>query len=170
MNVLVLGANGSGKSEYAERIIELLPRGARYYIATMIPYGEEGRRRVEKHRKQREDRAFITLERPFNVSEIQLPQGANVLLEDVSNLLSNRMFDENGDGRGGDVFADITELCGKCANAVLVSIDGLQWKSDYSDETREYIDSLNKINEQLFDFADVVIKMQNGSSDVIKEL
>jgi adenosylcobinamide kinase/adenosylcobinamide-phosphate guanylyltransferase len=174
MTALIIGSNGSGKSVYAEKFIRSLSAGALYYIATMIPYGEEGKKRVEKHRAQREGMAFITAEKPFNVSQISLPCGANVLLEDVSNLLGNVLFGgESGKTDSASenldkVYADITALCGKCANAVLVSIDGLEAKPEYNEETREYINLLNLLNNRLFDFADTVIAMRDGKAHIIK--
>ena len=52
MMVVVTGASGSGKSEYAEGVaVKLAGKGDLYYLATMRVYGEEGVRRVERHRK-----------------------------------------------------------------------------------------------------------------------
>jgi adenosylcobinamide kinase/adenosylcobinamide-phosphate guanylyltransferase len=123
MITLVLGPNGSGKSAFSEGVITRISVGARYYVATMIPYGEDGAARVEKHRKQREAMGFITFEQPVSVSALSLPADASVLLEDVSNLLGNTIFGAVGDEDAA--FEDIAALCMKCKNAVLVSIDGL---------------------------------------------
>ena len=40
---LVTGGSGSGKSAYAEQQVLAAGDAPRYYIATMMPYGEEGR-------------------------------------------------------------------------------------------------------------------------------
>ena len=54
MFALIFGGSGSGKSEYAEKLsCELAQKNEKYYIATMIPYGEEGKKRVESHKKLR---------------------------------------------------------------------------------------------------------------------
>lgn len=43
MMVVVTGASGSGKSEYAEGVaVKLAGKGDLYYLATMRVYGEEG--------------------------------------------------------------------------------------------------------------------------------
>ena len=161
MTVLVLGPNGSGKSAYAEEYAMRLSAGALYYIATMIPYGDEGRARVERHRKQRKDMGFSTVEKPTNVSDATISPDAAALLEDVSNLLGNAMFDGERDGNG--VFADITALCGKCRAAVLVSIEGLAELPEHDSETRGYIGALNSLNKKLADFSDVVVAMRGGA-------
>ena len=45
MFALIFGGSGSGKSEYAEKLsCELAQKNEKYYIATMIPYGEEGKK------------------------------------------------------------------------------------------------------------------------------
>ena len=56
MLILVTGGSGSGKSEYAENTAVSLAEEKGlplYYIAAMRPFGEEGRRRVERHRRLR---------------------------------------------------------------------------------------------------------------------
>ena len=168
MTVLILGPNGSGKSVYAEKLASQFSSGALYYIATMIPYGEEGKIRVEKHRKQREGAGFITIEKPSFVSEIPLTSDTVVLLEDVSNLLGNALFDGDRNGSDISVFTDIESLCLKCRNAVIVSIDDLIAKEEYDNETLGYIDAMNRLNRRLFDLADVVVSMRDGMPDFIK--
>lgn len=70
MMVLVTGASGSGKSEYAEIVaVKLAEKRDLYYLATMRVYGEEGIRRVERHRKLRAGKGFQTVECPVNVDE-----------------------------------------------------------------------------------------------------
>ncbi len=167
MKVLILGPNGSGKSAYAEKLAVRLSK-TRYYIATMIPYGDEGRARVEKHQKQRADMGFITVEKPFCVSAVPLPQDTVVLLEDVSNLLSNAVFDGDRQGSEDSVSSDITAMCAKCRHTVLVSIEGLAAESEYDSETRGYIDALNRLNQRLADFADAVIEMHDGEPTFVK--
>ena len=64
MFALIFGGSGSGKSEYAEKLsCELAQKNEKYYIATMIPYGEEGKKRVERHKKLREGKDFYTIDR-----------------------------------------------------------------------------------------------------------
>lgn len=79
MLILITGGSGSGKSSFAEkRITELRDRlsapaspdtkqSTMYYIATMQVYGEEGRKKVERHRRLRAGKGFITLEKTVDV-------------------------------------------------------------------------------------------------------
>ena len=93
--IMISGANGSGKSRYAERIVARTA-GERYYIATMRPCSEENLQRIEKHREQRKDLQFTTLECPYQVGAAAVERDGVVLLEDVSNLLANAMFERGG--------------------------------------------------------------------------
>lgn len=96
MMYLIIGGSGSGKSAYAEELLFSLPdAGKKYYIATMQVCDEEGRRRVQKHRKQREGKRFDTIEQPVHVSGAltQMDAGKkSAMLECVSNLVANEMF------------------------------------------------------------------------------
>ena len=48
MLIIITGVSGSGKSEYAEQICcRLAGDNKKYYVATMQPFGEEGRIRIE---------------------------------------------------------------------------------------------------------------------------
>lgn len=83
------------KSAYAEKLAATMDE-PRYYIATMVSQNEENELRIEKHRKQRAELEFHTIEEPCYVSKVEIPVASLVLLEDASNLLANMMFVEHG--------------------------------------------------------------------------
>ena len=93
MIVLVTGGSGYGKSTWAEKLIQTLPAEKRVYIATMQVYDRESELRVERHRKQRADKGFRTVECEKNLSGALIEDGSTVLLEDLVNLTANEMFD-----------------------------------------------------------------------------
>ena len=70
MITLVTGGSGSGKSAYAESLLYSC-EGIRYYIATMQIYDAEGEKKVERHRKLRAGKGFLTIESPMNVGKIR---------------------------------------------------------------------------------------------------
>lgn len=74
MIYLVTGGSGSGKSAYAEELVLQSGNEKRYYIATMEVFGEEGKKKVERHRKLREGKGMITIERPLNLSSLVLEE------------------------------------------------------------------------------------------------
>lgn len=163
--ILVSGSNGSGKSRFAEQLIAQTT-GARFYIATMVPCTADNQKRVEKHRRQRAGLGFQTLEIPHEVSTAPVTEDSVVLLEDVSNLFANAMFEK---GRGvDDVYKDILGLAERCKLLVAVTISGLT-DNGYDAETAAYIDGLNALNRKLFSDASAAVSMQDGQPVYIKE-
>lgn len=95
MVLLVTGGSGSGKSDFAERTLrQLVLEKECYYLATMQPFGEEGRKRIERHREMRRDRNFLTVEQYMDIEQADLREGADVLLECMSNLVANEYFNQ----------------------------------------------------------------------------
>ena len=102
MITLVTGGCGSGKSEYAENLLAGSGCPCKWYVATMEVWGDEDRRKVERHRKQRAGKGFHTIERPRGLEALRIPgspEQTAVLLECVSNLAANEMF-------GGETLPD----------------------------------------------------------------
>ena len=162
--ILVSGSNDSGKSLFAEELISRFD-GCRYYIATMKPHTEENHQRIEKHRRQREHLHFDTLELPYEVSSAPLEADSAVLLEDVSNLLANVVFEKQGSAAA--VLEDILRLKERCQLLVAVTISGYR-EEDYDGETAAYIQALNNINRQLFLAADIAYEMNNRQAFCVK--
>ena len=158
MLILIMGKNSSGKSVFAEQMAVDFQK-TRYYIATMKPYGDSGMARVYKHQKQRAGMGFTTLERPYNVSGADIPPNTVALLEDVSNLLANAMFEKHADA--AEVLADITALCSRTHCVVAVTISEFE-NGTYDEETLRYMRALAWLNEQLWQLAKVVVEMKEG--------
>ena len=120
---LVYGGSGSGKSEFAEKLILDSECENRFYIATMKIFDDEGKKRVERHRKLRGNKNFITVEETNESRNLEdavekirkMSSGKNpansfgfcagkssekkksaVLVECLSNLLANEMFLPDG--------------------------------------------------------------------------
>ena len=153
--ILISGANGSGKSMFAEQWIGKTA-GKRYYIATMLSCTEENEQRIQKHRRQRANLRFETVECPYQVKNVPM-DADGVLLEDVSNLLANQIF-VNGASME-DVFSDICELLHRCRILVAVTISGLR-EEEYEGETAAYIHSLNVLRQKLLEQAAVAVTLQ----------
>ncbi len=180
---LIYGGSGSGKSEYAEGVVLALSgAGSRYYVATMKAYGEEGRKRVERHRKLRSGKGFQTIECPVNIAgaleQIPDPSGATVLLECVSNLLANEMFDTETSDQGSSAvqedpgFADrpftdqilegLSVLCSRVKHTVIVSNNIFEDGTSYDEWTVRYMQYLGEINCRIAAMADHVTEVVAG--------
>ena len=166
MMTLIVGVPDSGKSELAEeKVLEMSQEGKRIYIATMIPFGEEGRQRVIKHKKLREGKGFFTIEAPVSVSEsVKDVPGigdATCLLECVSNLVGNVMHDGKPKGKER-VVSDIRELCGLCKNLVVVTNSFPRDDASYDDDTIRYVELMDQVNEELMGISDRVYEYREG--------
>lgn len=156
MIVLVTGGSGCGKSTWAEKLIASLPDEKRVYIATMKVYDEESVRRVERHRAQRADMGFATIECEKDLASAQVEEGSVVLLEDLVNLMANEMFD------GGNVrriAPALQKLAMKCRHLVMVTNDVFSDGADYAESTQEYLRKLSDINRQAAQIADIVVEV-----------
>lgn len=161
MTITVEGSPDSGKSKRAEAIIcEISKPDERYYVATMIPFGDEGAKRVKKHLALREGKGFVTIEQPFDVDraleKIEEPDKATVLLECVSNLASNEMFDRGcKDIRivTQKLVTDMKNLQKAVKNIVIVT-NHFQEEPEFDAETISYIRLMNEINKELYKISD----------------
>lgn len=152
---LIYGPNNSGKSKYAE---DVAATGGKklVYLATMVPQNEENLKRIEKHRIQRQDKGFQTIEAGWHIGELEVESDAVILLEDASNLVANGIFMHGADAE--KAYLDILTLAGKCKKLIVVSIGGLSAEG-YDEETTHYIEQLNWLNEKLAGEATTVVEM-----------
>ena len=166
MFILVTGASASGKSEYAECRITAVHQEERHllYLATMQPYGEEGRARVAKHRKQRALRNFETLEWYKNLEQATIPMDSDVLLECMSNLVANEMFEEQGahDRTVSEVTKGIENLLGQAAHVVIVTNEIFSDAVVFDGDMDSYLEYLGEINQAAAQRADEVVEVVYG--------
>ena len=148
MIALFTGGSGSGKSEMAESYACCLAANKKplYYFATMRVWGEEGRARVEKHRRQREGKGFATVECP---SRLPLDiAGGVILLECLSNRLANAMFGDGEPDPVGRIVSELDALAEK-NDLVVVTNEIFSDGARYDAETAQYIGNLGLLNQKL---------------------
>ena len=105
---LVLGGARSGKSRYAEGLIETLP-APWAYIATAQAYDDEMRERIATHRARRPS-GWDTVDAPLDLPEAiaAMPAGRPVLVDCLTLWLTNLMLAER------DTVAATTALISTC--------------------------------------------------------
>lgn len=176
MLILVIGGSGSGKSAYAEKRVMECGYSNRFYLATMMPYGEEGIKTVNRHRKLRNGKGFITIEQPRDISNIIDKVKGNdnvVLLECTSNLVANEMFlqdkieDENI--VVNKILDEIRQIENKVGCMVVVTNDVFSDGCTYSAETMSYLNALGKINHNLALISDEVVEVVVGIPVICKK-
>lgn len=95
--ILVTGGSRSGKSTFAENMIKEQEKKV-LYIATSIPYDEEMKDRVKKHRERRPAH-WETFEgyKDFRHEFKNLDHYDFILLDCITIMVSNLMFDYSGE-------------------------------------------------------------------------
>jgi len=157
MITLIIGGSGSGKSAYAEKLVKQISENNRIYIATMCVWDKESEIRVARHRAQRKELGFETIECPVRLEGIEIPEDATVLLEDIPNLVANEMFDENGDV--SRIAPSLRKLAGRCKNLIMVTGNIFADGNDYDPETKEYMRLLSDVNAAAAMLADCGVEV-----------
>lgn len=163
---LIIGGAGSGKSALAESLC-CAQDGPRLYIATMLAADSESLKRIERHRRQRGDLAFKTLECPLGLDRAEIPYGANALLEDLSNLLANEMFSPEGGGVEA-VCRGLRKTCASCKNLTVVTNEVFSDGAEYENGTEQFLRELAQLNRELAMKADLVVEAVCGLPNVLK--
>ena len=172
---LVIGGSGSGKSEYAENLLEDSP--GKYYIATMQVYDAEGRKKVARHQRLRAGKGFQTIEQTRDIhkaAEIIVrdrKQTENAaLLECMSNLVANEMFGGETEDSASRMSETEREdfLVEKVTGGIrtlaekLVSNNVFEDGISYDAQTMSYIRVLGRVNQELARMADHVTEVIVG--------
>ena len=193
MLYIVTGGSGSGKSEYAEQIaVQCRNRtgGTLWYLATMRIWDDEGRKRVERHRRMRAAKGFETIERYTGLETLELrekfeepnPAGLDaerktdslkhwescqvaqkpvLLLECMSNLVLNEFYDQEN-GAQERILQGIKRLQKQCHDLIIVTNEIFSDGVTYDSESERYIELLGRINRELGQMADSVTEVVYG--------
>lgn len=150
---LFYGGASSGKSEIAEDFAVKKNHGsgrALVYVATMLPYGEEGQRKIQSHKRKREGKGFEVVEQFYDVGNTPV-HGGTVLFECVGNILANEMFIKDGGSKHvvEYILVAIKQLAAKCDNLIIVSNDLSDGGDSMTKKTIEYINNIEKINKEI---------------------
>ena len=162
MLLFITGGSGSGKSAYAEDRVAATSFSSRVYIATMEVWDQEGRQRVERHRRLRAGKGFSTAECPKNLEALPIPPGCAALVEDLTNLFANEWFGGERSGAADRVLAGLRRLRDTAALTVVVGNDLFADGMDYEEETLAYLRALAELNRSAAALADGVYEVVCG--------
>lgn len=174
---LVYGGSGSGKSAYAEKLVMELNSEKKYYLATMKVFGNEGEKRVQRHKELRAGKGFITLEKETfdgtpSIKELIQQKNSTVLIECISNLVANEMFQDDGIVKYEKVVekirSDFEDIKNCAENFVIVSNNVFEDGIEYGEETENYMKALGDINIFFASIADKVTEVVCGIPVEIK--
>ena len=164
MIVLVTGGSGSGKSAFEEDKVLSFGKARRIYIATMYPFDMESKKRISRHRNMRAGKGFETVECYTNLKELLLPKDSVVLLECMSNLAANEMFQKDGakERTVEEILEGVREIAGHVRHLVIVTNEIFSEAAPYEGETETYRKYLGEINRHIGEMADQVYEVVYG--------
>ena len=121
-------------------------------------------KRVQRHRKMRQGKGFETVECYTGLDKIRLPENCTVLLECMSNLVANEMFQEEGahENTVEAVLKGVRHIREQAGNLVIVTNEIFSEAADYQGETELYQEYLGQINQKIAEIADQVVEVVYG--------
>lgn len=169
--IFVIGGCRSGKSSHALTLAEAIPGKRKIFIATCVPYDDEMKARVRKHREER-SRAWITLEVPINIAEsiVENSAKADVIVADCLTLWASNIILENTSAeKTGEYLQGLTDAL-KTAQCPIILVSnevgcGIVPKNALA---RSFRDFAGAVNQTAAKCADRVIWMVAGIPVVIK--
>lgn len=161
MIILITGGSKSGKSSMGEKILASF-EGEKYYLATMQPDGKEANLAIERHRKMREGKGFLTIEKTKDVGKLSLPENCSILLECMGNLCANEMF--QGEEMKNPVDKIVNDISSLSKNRNMIVISNIVGEDGiaYEEGTDAYIKAIGEINQKLAEISDTVIEVVYG--------
>jgi len=164
----VLGGARSGKSAYAERLVNTDEAGL--YLATAEIRDDEMAERVRLHRGRR-DRTWTTVEEPLNLAQALKEHSSPrrpVLVECLTIWLSNLMEAQRNIGSETGVLVETLSLLQ--GPVVFVSNEVGQGIIPDNRLARDFVDASGRLNQSIAMIADRVIFINAGLPTVLKEV
>lgn len=161
MITLITGGSGSGKSEFAENKAVSYGSDDLIYIATMYPYDDECLKKIDRHKEMRKAKNFNTIECFTNLKSANVPTGSTVLLDCVSNIIANEMFNEDGakENTVKSILEGIKHISRSSNNLIIVTNEIFSDGMEYDEETLRYLRYSAKVNSEIGKIADEVIEV-----------
>ena len=161
MLTLITGGSGSGKSAFAEQYVQTIAQGRRVYIATMADYGEESRKKIDRHHRMRAGKGFLTLEQPHSLEQIsnQIGLEDTLLLEDLPNLLANHIWMLQDPQPVSAILNGLQQLEAGCRHLVVVTGELFGDGVRYLDDTGRYLCLMGQLHQILAQRAQRVVEV-----------
>lgn len=159
--VLVLGGIKSGKSRFAENLVN--NSGTVSYIATAKPVDDEMKQKIEDHKKRR-PKSWQTVEPDNRTIEdcLNICTGSTIIIDCLGNLITQII--EGGDFKSfiKDFPETIARFKNSFENIILVSNEtGLSLVSEYK-SGRQFSNYIGLLNQKIAGIADDVYLILAG--------
>ena len=166
MLIFISGSSKSGKSSYAESKLESLSGSVKVYIAASKVTDDEMKERVRLHQERRKDKGFVTVECECDLDRVNIPEGADVMIESLTAWTANEMF---RDGSINDsayviekIHSGLETLRRKAMNLIVVADDIFSDGITYDALTERYMKTLAELEIMIASYADEVIEIFSG--------
>ena len=163
--ILVTGGRRSGKSAFALKIAQGIS-ASRYFIATAEAGDDEMSERIERHRKEREQNGWTTIEKPLDISMAlrSVPEGSVAVVDCltlwVSNLTMSGVLTE--DDAASHSRLALTAARESGASFVFVTSEVGMGVVPMSKEARLFCDLLGRVNQEVAAESDHVYLLVSG--------
>lgn len=174
---LITGGSGSGKSEYAEKMLchyQTEKSEQLIYVATMFSYGEETKEKIKRHQRMRCGKGFETVECYTGLADAGIGgqyESFSVLIECISNLAANELYREEGSGEhaADEIVRGVEHVCWTARNVVIVTNEVHSEGLAYNAEMLRYKKVMGEINCRLAVLADRVTEVVYGIPVEVKK-
>lgn len=167
---LVTGGARSGKSRYAVETAMAFPR--RVFLATAVPFDDEMRERIAKHRAERGD-AFRTVEEPEDLASAlrAVSSDADVILIDCLTVWLGNLMHRYGADKTWYPAIDalLAALARPPCRIILVTNELGMGLVPETPMGRRYRDIAGTVNSRVAALADRVVLMVSGIPVVVKD-
>jgi adenosylcobinamide kinase / adenosylcobinamide-phosphate guanylyltransferase len=173
MLVFISGGVRSGKSALGERLADELATGNKIYLATSRVYDDEMRRRIQKHKEDREKKRFFTIEKSENVGEVAtvLKRSDTVFMDCLGNLVANEMFYEGYSEYDLEkktkitekIYMDLMKLNSAAENLIVISNEVFSSGISYNQSTDDFLDVLGQLHIRIAAAAQKAIECTFGN-------
>lgn len=162
----VLGGAASGKSAWAEELVESFGKPMTY-IATGQVFDAEVAAKVEIHKNRRDDR-WHTVEAPFEIADALAAVGSDgvVLIDCATMWLTNHLLAENDLEAAEKALMQALDSC--AAHWVIVSNEVGQGIVPQNALARRFREAQGRLNILLARRAEMVVQVVAGLPQVLK--
>jgi adenosylcobinamide kinase/adenosylcobinamide-phosphate guanylyltransferase len=173
--ILITGGARSGKSRHAQQLAESLS-GRRLFVATCPVIDEEMRQRIERHRLDRQEAGWQTVEETVNLAQVlQDDLDHQVVLIDCLTLwVNNLLYTDAGNELSEDALNVKTRLlleacAGRPGVVIMVTNEVGLGIVPENPLARRYRDLVGRCNQEVGAAADRVVMTTCGIAINIKE-
>lgn len=162
----VTGGAASGKSTFAEKVVRATGK-PKTYVATMQPYDDEMRAKLEKHQQQRGG-DWTTIEAQIDIVSVLDQASADdiILLDCVTLWLTNVLLGDHDVDAACDALVNALLTCA-CDVVVVSNEVGMGIVPDNA-LSRKFRNAQGKVNQMIAARADVVMTVISGLPLVLK--